>query len=291
MIVLDGKSLALSHRENLKTRGMNFFNRTHQKPCLAVLRIGEDPASQVYVRNKIKACKEVGFWSQEHLFPSGVKQEDLESQVQKLNQDYLVHGILIQLPLPPGLDERKLLNTISPLKDVDGLTVENLGLLLTQKPRVVPCTPSGILKLLKHHSIPLSGSQVVVVGRSTIVGQPMALLLTGENATVTLCHSHTQNLKSHLQRADITVIAAGRPEFLGVKDFKPGVTVVDVGIHRKKEGGLCGDVCSHGLQEVVHAITPVPGGVGPMTISMLLENTLRLAQLQTRSLKCPKPLL
>lgn len=277
---LDGRALSILQREQIRGRVQQFHSQTQITPCLAVVLVGEDPASQVYVRNKIKACDEVGVKSIEKRRPSDISQAQLIKEVQELNANPNVHGILVQLPLPKGLDSEKVLSQISPLKDVDGLDPENLGLLLSDNKRVAPCTPAGVIELLKAHKVSMKGAHAVVVGRSQIVGKPMALLLLAENATVTVCHSQTQDLAHHTRQADIVVVAAGRPEFLGKEHFKLGAVVVDVGIHRKDNGKLCGDVNPQGLEGWLKALSPVPGGVGPMTITMLLENTLQLAELQ-----------
>ncbi len=277
---LDGLALSILRRKKLMERVQQFYSQTQISPCLAVVLVGEDPASQVYVRNKIKACDEVGVKSVEKRLPAGISQSQLIKVVQDLNANPAVHGILVQLPLPKGLDSEKVLSQISPLKDADGLNPENLGLLLSDKMRVAPCTPAGVIELLKAHKVIMKGAHVVVVGRSQIVGKPMALLVLTENATVTVCHSQTQDLAHYTRQADIVVVAAGRPEFLGKEYFKQGAVVVDVGIHRKENGKLCGDVNPKGLDSWLKALSPVPGGVGPMTITMLLENTLKLTELQ-----------
>lgn len=280
MTLLDGKALSQEWRQGLKVRVAEFQAQKNTQPCLAVVLVGDDPASQVYVRNKIKACNEVGIKSLEKRLPETVSQDDLLKVVEDLNKDPEVNGILVQLPLPKHIDEDLVTSKIRPLKDADGLTHENLGLLLLGQKRVAPCTPFGVIQLLKKHGIEMSGAKAVVVGRSQIVGKPMALLLLEENATVTICHSRTKNLKEHLMGADIIVVAAGRPEFLGKDDFPKGAVIVDVGIHRKENGKLCGDIRFEELKETASAMTPVPGGVGPMTIAMLLENTLKLAEFQ-----------
>lgn len=276
---LDGRAYAGELRESLKGRVESFQETSGITPCLAVVLVGDDPASQVYVSHKIKACKKAGIKSVEQRLPSDTKEADLISVVEGLNKDPSVHGILVQLPLPPSINEERVIDSISPLKDADGLSVENLGLLLAGRKRVAPCTPSGVIELLKRNNIEISGQRAVVVGRSQIVGKPMALLLLQENATVTICHSRTKDMRAHLKEADLVVVAAGKPEFLGKDDFKKGCVVVDVGIHRKENGKLCGDVRAAELEDVVSALSPVPGGVGPMTIAMLLENTLKLAKL------------
>lgn len=273
---LDGKALSKEWRQGLKKR----IETSGLNPCLAVVLVGDDPASQVYVSHKIKACAEAGLKSIEHRLPADTSQEQVLAIVSRLNQDPDVNGILVQLPLPQQISEQKVIDEIHPLKDADGLSIENLGLLAAGRMRVAPCTPFGVIQLLKKHNIKMAGQNAVVVGRSQIVGKPMALLLLEENATVTICHSKTQNLRDHLLQADIAVIAAGRPEFLGAEDFKQGAVVVDVGMHRKDDGKLCGDVRQKELTDKVTALSPVPGGVGPMTIAMLLENTFQLTQLQ-----------
>lgn len=277
---MDGKALSLEMRETLAARVQKFKETFDSSPCLAVVLVGGDPASQVYVRNKIKACQAVGIKSVEYKKPADISQDDLIQLVQDLNEDSEVNGILVQLPLPNHINEAKVLEHLSPMKDADGLCVENLGLLASGKKRIAPCTPHGVIQLLKKHKVSISGKKAVVVGRSNIVGKPMALLLLEENATVTICHSKTENLREHLHQADIVVVAAGRPEFLGQDDFSEGTVIVDVGIHRKADGKLCGDVRYGELTDVAWAMTPVPGGVGPMTIAMLLENTVQLSELQ-----------
>lgn len=276
---LDGKELAKQRREQLKSQVAKFSQIHGRPPCLAVVLVGEDPASQVYVRNKLKACADVGFRSVEKRLPQDISQKELQTQVGMLNDDRDIDGILVQLPLPQHLQADLVLAQISPLKDADGLDPENLGLLMTGNKRVAPCTPSGVIELLKANGVELQGQHAVVVGRSQIVGKPMAQLLIDEDATVTLCHSHSKPLSHWTQQADIVVVAAGRPQFLGQKDFKKGAVVVDVGIHRMENGKLCGDVNPEGLEDWLGALSPVPGGVGPMTITMLLENTLGLARL------------
>lgn len=280
MELLDGRALSKEWREGLKARIGDWKKESGQTPCLAVVLVGEDPASQVYVSHKVKACREVGVESLEKRLSAETSESELIDLVSSLNEDPQVNGILVQLPLPIHIDESKVIESIDPLKDADGLTIENLGRLVAGQKRVAPCTPFGVIQLLKKHKIPMSGQNAVVIGRSQIVGKPMALLLLEENATVTICHSKTRDLKTHLMSADIVVVAAGRPEFLGAEDFRDGSVVVDVGIHRKENGKLCGDVRFEEVKDKAKAMTPVPGGVGPMTIAMLLENTFKLAQLQ-----------
>jgi methylenetetrahydrofolate dehydrogenase (NADP+)/methenyltetrahydrofolate cyclohydrolase len=279
---LDGRALSKKWRNELKNRIDRWKQQSSVTPCLAVVLVGDDPASQVYVSHKIKACAEAGIQSLEKRLPGDVSEKTLLQLVSELNADPSVHGILVQLPLPAHIAAEKVIDRIDPLKDADGLTLENLGRLAAGRPRVAPCTPFGVIQLLKEHRVSMTGADAVVIGRSQIVGKPMALLLLQENATVTICHSKTKDLKAHLKKADIVVVAAGRPEFLGREDFHPGTVIVDVGIHRKADGRLCGDVRFSEVAEQAKAITPVPGGVGPMTIAMLLENTFRLSQIQTQ---------
>ncbi len=277
---LDGKALSQEWRGGLKTRVEQWVAKGGPVPCLAVVLVGDDPASQVYVSHKIKACAQAGIRSIEERLPGSVTQDELLAKVNNLNRDPEVNGILVQLPLPSHIDEAAVVDQIDPLKDADGLCTENLGLLAAGRMRVAPCTPHGVIHLLKKHQIEMAGANAVVVGRSQIVGKPMALLLLQENATVTICHSKTKNLGQHLAQADIVVVAAGRPEFLGAGDFPKNCVIVDVGIHRKDNGKLCGDVRFAEVAETARAVSPVPGGVGPMTIAMLLENTMQLTMLQ-----------
>lgn len=283
MQILDGKAVAQARRAKIAQAVNDLKVSSRTTPGLAVVLVGEDPASQVYVQNKIKACHEVGFQSFEHRVPATTSAAHLKALIQKLNDDPQIHGILVQLPLPAPLNSEEVLSWIAPRKDADCLTTENLGRLWTSRPLTVPCTPAGVMAILEHYQIDVRGMEAVVIGRSHIVGKPMAHLLTEANATVTVCHSKTQDVKRHTTQADLVVVAAGKPEFLGAGDFKKDAIVIDVGIHRKPSasGGkptLCGDVRLKELEGIVKAATPVPGGVGPMTITMLLENTLTLAR-------------
>jgi methylenetetrahydrofolate dehydrogenase (NADP+)/methenyltetrahydrofolate cyclohydrolase len=248
-----------------------------------VVIVGEDPASQVYVRNKVKTCGKAGIESFHFELPAAISESDLKAKIEELNHNPAVDGILVQLPLPRHIDADAILATIRPEKDPDGLTINNLGLLFAGKKRVAPCTPWGVLKLLEHYNLSVAGKHAVVVGRSNIVGKPMAQLLLEANATVTMCHSKTVNLAHYTREGDIVVVAAGKERFLGHEAFKPGAIVIDVGMHRPTTGEfagkLCGDVRFEELEGHVQAATPVPGGVGPMTIQMLMENTLHLAEL------------
>lgn len=277
---IDGKEVAKLRREQLAQKIQDFEKQHGVTPRLDVVLVGDDPASHVYVKNKEKACDKVGIRSRVHRMVAGQGQEALENLVSELNEDGDVDAILIQFPLPKGYDQERVLHLLRPDKDADGLTTENLGLLWSGRKRVSPCTPSGITVLLEHVGIPLTGKKAVVIGRSLLVGKPIAHLLMEANATVTICHSRTADLQKETQGADIVVVAAGRPRFVGKDHFRKGATVIDVGIHRDENGKLCGDVDPEGLENHLAALTPVPGGVGPMTIAMLLENTLTLAQLR-----------
>lgn len=283
MLILDGKLVAQTRRKQLTERIKAFQAQRHKVPGLAVILVGDDPASAVYVRNKIAACEAVGIRSMEYRLPANATMDQVRRQIQALNQNPEVHGILLQLPLPKPLNSDQLTNLIAPEKDPDGLTSANLGLLLAGRPRSVSCTPFGVMKILEYYKIPIEGRHAVVVGRSQIVGKPMAQLLLAANATVTICHSRTKDLESFTRQGDIVVVAAGQPEFLGKSAFKKDAVVVDVGMHRQNlpdgKTKLVGDVRGAELQGWVSALTPVPGGVGPMTITMLLENTLQLAEL------------
>jgi methylenetetrahydrofolate dehydrogenase (NADP+) / methenyltetrahydrofolate cyclohydrolase len=284
MQILDGKVVSEARRAQIKIRAAKLTRSMGRAPGLAVILVGDDPASQVYVGNKIKACHEAGIESFENRLSDKTTAHQLKIMIDSLNENPLVDGILLQLPLPKHLNSEEAINWISPAKDADCLTATNLGHLWSGKPVTTPCTPSGVMVILGHYGISVEGKNAVVVGRSNIVGKPMAHLLVQANATVTVCHSKTKNLSEYLQRAEIVVVAAGKPEMLGKSDFAMGAVVIDVGIHRKAvEGGkskLCGDVRLKELDGIIAAATPVPGGVGPMTITMLLENTVRLAELK-----------
>jgi methylenetetrahydrofolate dehydrogenase (NADP+) / methenyltetrahydrofolate cyclohydrolase len=280
MIVLSGIEVAREKANLTKSRAETLANKLGRKPGLAVVVVGDDPASHVYVKNKILACEKCSIRSFHHRLKAESTESDVLRMVEQLNNDKNVDAILVQLPLPKHLSAERIITQIHPEKDADGLTVENLGLLFAGRSRVTPCTPHGVIEILKHYDITLSGKHCVVVGRSAIVGRPMAQLLLREDATVTTVHSKTRDISSFTQQADIVVVAAGKPRFLGAADFKEGVVVIDVGIHRLFSG-LCGDVRYEELLGHAHAATPVPGGVGPMTIAMLLENTLILAERST----------
>ena len=274
--ILDGKALAASIRLDLKQR-VDALVRRGVKPGLAVILAGDDPASKVYVRNKTRACEEVGVRSQQIDYPASVTQEELIARIRQLNADPAVHGILVQLPLPKHIDAACVLETVAPHKDADGFHEANLGALLAGKPRIVPCTPLGCMRLIEHAGVALAGKHAVVLGRSNIVGKPVAHLLLQKDATVTICHSKTKNLAEVCRQGDVLVAAVGRPKLVTAEMVKPGACVIDVGINRLPDGKLAGDVDFAAVKEVAGSITPVPGGVGPMTIAMLLENCLHAA--------------
>jgi methylenetetrahydrofolate dehydrogenase (NADP+)/methenyltetrahydrofolate cyclohydrolase len=274
--ILDGKSLAASIRLDLKQK-VDALVRRGVQPGLAVILAGDDPASKVYVRNKTRACEEIGVRSQQIDYPASVTQAELIDRISKLNADPAVHGILVQLPLPGGIDAARVLEEVAPEKDVDGFHESNLGALLAGRPRAVPCTPAGVMRLIEHAGVPLAGRHAVVVGRSNIVGKPVALLLLQKDATVTICHSKTTDLGGICRQADVLIAAVGRAKLVTVTMVKPGACVIDVGVNRLADGKLAGDVDFEAVKSVAGAITPVPGGVGPMTIAMLLENCIHAA--------------
>ncbi len=284
MLLLNGTAVANHRRESLKAKIAEFTKKSGRAPALATVLVGDDPASHVYVKNKRVKCREIGIQSVDRDLPADVTQEKLLATIKELCQDNAVDGILVQLPLPKHLDGEAALRALDPQKDPDGLTYENLGLLWGGKARVAPCTPLGVMKILEHYKIDVAGKKAVVIGRSNIVGKPMAHLLQQANATVTVCHSKTPDIKVHTREADIVVVAAGKERFIGKDAFKKNSVVIDVGMHRPTHGEfankLCGDVKFEELEGHVAAATPVPGGVGPMTIQMLLENTLALAELR-----------
>ena len=286
MIRLDGKAVAQFRQGPLRADIDAFVKAHGRAPGLAVVLVGDDPASRIYVGSKEKTCVALGMRSFRFDLPSDASESDILERVRALNGDAAVDAILVQLPLPKGVSEQRVLDAIAPEKDPDGLTVENLGLLFAGRKRVAPCTPWGVMAILAHYQIPLVGKRAVVVGRSNIVGKPMAQLLLDANATTTICHSKTEDLEARTREADVVVVAAGRERLLGRSAFREGSVVVDVGMHRPAAGPfagkLCGDVRFEELDGWCAAATPVPGGVGPMTIQMLMENTLRLAQLQNK---------
>ncbi|HVV48709.1 MAG TPA: bifunctional methylenetetrahydrofolate dehydrogenase/methenyltetrahydrofolate cyclohydrolase FolD [Polyangia bacterium] len=275
--ILDGKALAARIKADL-TGEVGALRARGVEPGLAVVLVGEDPASQIYVRNKTAACAQAGIRTFDHRLPATIAQADLLALVGKLNADPAVDGILIQLPLPAGLEAREIMQAVDPRKDVDGIHPDNLGHLVMGEPRFVACTPFGIMRLIAESGLALAGTDAVVVGRSNMVGKPMAALLTNANATVTLCHSKTRELGAVVGRADLVVAAVGRAEMIRGEWIKPGAVVIDVGINRQANGKLLGDVAFAAAAERASAITPVPGGVGPMTIAMLLVNTVTSAR-------------
>ena len=277
---MDGKALAAERMAQLKAR-VDALKQRGRTVGLAVVLVGDDPASQVYVRNKGKACEELGILSETVRLPAETTQEELEALIDRLNLDTRMDGILVQLPLPRHLDEARALRRIIPEKDVDGFHIENAGKLFTGQEGVVACTPKGILHMLKASGVPLSGKEAVVIGRSNIVGKPIAMLLLNENCTVTICHSRTKDLSAHTRRADILVAAVGKPRFVTGDMVKPGAAVVDVGINRV-DGKVVGDVDFASVEPVAGYLSPVPGGVGKMTICMLMENTVEAAERKAR---------
>ena len=280
--VIDGKAIAAGLREEVRKRAAALKEKRGIVPGLATVLVGEDPASKVYVTSKHKACAEAGFTSFEHHHPGGLPEAEILALVAKLNADPKVHGILVQLPLPKGIDEKKILNAIDPRKDVDGFHPMNVGKLVVGEEAPLPCTPAGCIHLLKQSGVPLAGAHAVVVGRSNIVGKPAALLLLREHCTVTIAHSKTKDLAAIVRQADVVIAAVGKAEMITGDMIKPGAAVIDVGINRirKEDGGnkLVGDVHYASASEKAGWITPVPGGVGPMTIAMLLQNTLHAAE-------------
>jgi methylenetetrahydrofolate dehydrogenase (NADP+)/methenyltetrahydrofolate cyclohydrolase len=275
--VIDGKALAAEVRARVAAEVVEFESETGRTPALATVIVGDDPASKIYVANKQKACEEAGMRSVHRDLAAGTGEEELLKLVGALGADDDVDGILVQLPLPAQIDPDRVVAAIDPGKDVDGLTPVNAGLLAHGTPGLVPCTPAGVMELLRHEGVDLEGAEAVVVGRSKLVGVPVARLLLSANATVTVCHSRTHDLPAVCSRADVLVAAVGVPRLLGADAVKPGAVVIDVGMNRAEEG-LCGDVDHDAASEIASAITPVPGGVGPMTIAMLLVNTLAAAR-------------
>ena len=275
--LIDGKAVAADVRAQAAQR-VSALKEKGVEPALAVILVGEDPASKVYVRNKARACKECGIRSEVIRMPADTTQAALMAEIERVDNDDGIHGLLIQLPLPKQLDEEAALAAVDWRKDVDGFHRMNAGALLNGAPSVLPCTPAGCMELLRRGGVPLDGAEAVVVGRSNIVGKPMALLLMQANCTVTVCHSHTKNLADVVRRADVVVAAIGKPKFITADMIKPGAAVIDVGINRLPDGSLCGDVDFDAVCDKAGWITPVPGGVGPMTIAMLMQNTVKAAE-------------
>lgn len=274
--VLNGKELATKIKGELK-QTVEEIKKKNIHPGLAVVIVGNDPASRVYVNSKKKACEEIGIASFEYALDENTKEEELIELIKKLNNDDKVSGILVQLPLPKHIDEEKIILAIDSSKDVDAFHPENVGRLMTGNPQFLPCTPAGVMELIKESGIEIAGKECVIVGRSNIVGKPQAMLLLAEHGTVTICHSRTKNLEEVIKRADILVAAVGRPEMIKGSSLKPGAVVIDVGINRLEDKKIVGDVEFESCSEVASAITPVPGGVGPMTIAMLMKNTVKAA--------------
>ncbi|MDD5889058.1 MAG: bifunctional methylenetetrahydrofolate dehydrogenase/methenyltetrahydrofolate cyclohydrolase FolD [Ruminococcus sp.] len=278
-IIIDGKRVSAQVKEQVRIETEELVKKGI-KPGLAVIIVGDDPASRVYVNNKKKACEKVGFLSKEFALPATTTQEELIALVNELNEDKEINGILCQLPLPKGLDEKAVIEAISPLKDVDAFHASNVGKIMIGDYDFLPCTPAGVMEMLHSYNIPVEGKECVVIGRSNIVGKPMAMLLLHENGTVTITHSRTKNLKEVTKRADILVAAIGKPKFVTADMVKEGAVVIDVGMDRDENGKLCGDVDFENVKEKCSAITPVPGGVGPMTIAVLMKNTLKACKIQ-----------
>lgn len=280
MQILSGKEVAAKVLAEVKAGVAALRAKTTVQPGLAVVLVGDDPASQIYVRNKKRAADEVGIATRDFLFPGGCSQAELLETIRTINADPTLHGILLQLPLPKGMDEDQAVAAIAPEKDADGLHPMSLGNLLGGKPSAVPCTPAGCIEILDHYGIAIEGAEAVVVGRSRLVGKPLAQLLLARNATVTMCHTRTRDLAAHCRRADILCVAAGRPRFITGDMIKEGAVVIDVGVNRLDTGKLAGDVDFDSAATRARAITPVPGGVGPMTVAMLLVNTVQAAEAQ-----------
>ena len=275
--VIDGASAARAIYAQLKSR-VATLARAGVRPGLAAIQVGDDPASKIYLRNKVRACDEVGVYSEVHKLDAGCRQDALFAEVGKLNRNPAIHGILLQLPLPGHFDADLVAQAVAPHKDVDGLTWASLGALVAGHPTFEPCTPAGVIALLDGAGVALDGRHAVVVGRSVIVGKPLGLMLMARGATVTLCHSRTRDLAEHTRRADVLVVAIGRPRFITRDMVKPGAGVIDVGINRLPDGKLAGDVDYAAVRGIAGCITPVPGGVGPMTVAMLIANTVRAAE-------------
>ncbi len=279
MSVINGKTVSMKVQEKVRKETAELKKRGII-PGLAVVIVGDDPASKTYVRNKRNACERVGFYSEEHALPNNTSQEELLELITKLNDDKRINGILVQLPLPAGLDEKQVIETIDPDKDVDAFHTSNVGKIMLGDYNFLPCTPAGVIELLDYEGIEIEGKECVVLGRSNIVGKPMGMLLLHRNGTVTVCHSKTRNLPQVTSRADILIAAVGIPGFVTEDMVKPGAVVIDVGINRGSDGKLCGDVDYKNVAPKASYITPVPGGVGPMTIAILMENTLTAAKQQ-----------
>lgn len=280
MQIIDGKKVSAQVKDAVKEQALELKEKYGITPGLAVVIVGNDSASRVYVNNKKKACEYCGFKSEEYALPEETTQEELLALVKKLNEKDDIHGILVQLPLPKHLDDKEVIDNINPLKDVDAFHAVNVGKIMLGEYDFLPCTPSGVMEMLHAYDIKVEGKNCVVIGRSNIVGKPMAMLLLHENGTVTICHSRTKNLKEICRTADILVAAVGKPKFVTADMVKDGAVVIDVGMDRDENGKLCGDVDFENVKDKCSFITPVPGGVGPMTISTLMKNTLKAAKVQ-----------
>ena len=280
-MIIDGKKIAQSVLESVK-KDAEKLNDKGINPDLAVIMVGDNQASKTYVRNKKIACEKAGIKSEEYLLPENVSEKEILNLIDKLNAKKEVSGILVQLPLPSHLDSKTICERISPLKDVDAFTSENIGDLFKGEANYLPCTPAGILEILKHENINLAGKHCVIIGRSNIVGKPLALLLIQNDATVTVCHSKTKNIEEICKLADIVICAVGKEKFLKKEMVKPGAVVIDVGINRDENGKLCGDADFENLEPICSKITPVPGGVGPMTVAMLVKNAAKAAEIQNK---------
>jgi methylenetetrahydrofolate dehydrogenase (NADP+)/methenyltetrahydrofolate cyclohydrolase len=276
-VIIDGKKIAHDIRHEVKVESLRLREGTGITPGLAVVLVGDDPASKIYLKHKENACRDAGFFSREFRLPQETLESELLATIQELNQDERIHGILVQLPLPRHLNSATIIEAIDPQKDVDGFHPYNLGRLFTGNPYHMACTPKGILELMDRHAITIEGKEAVIVGRSNIVGKPLALMLLNRHATVTICHTRTRNLSEVTKRAEILIAAAGKPEIIGADMVRNGAVVIDVGVNRMNDGRLVGDVAFSEVLEKASYITPVPGGVGPMTIAMLLVNTLKAA--------------
>ena len=280
-MIIDGKKIAQNVLESVK-KDAEKLNGKGITPGLAVIMVGNNPASKTYVRNKKMACEKAGIKSEEYLLPEDASEKEILNLIDKLNATKEVSGILVQLPLPPNLNSKTICERISPLKDVDAFTSKNIGDLFKGDAKFLPCTPAGILEILKHEIINLAGKHCVIIGRSNIVGKPLALLLIQNDATVTVCHSKTKNLEEICKLADIVICAVGKEKFLKKEMVKPGAVVIDVGINRDENGKLCGDADFENLEPICSKITPVPGGVGPMTVAMLVKNAAKAAEIQNK---------
>lgn len=280
-MIIDGKKIAQNVLESVK-KDAEKLNGKGITPGLAVIMVGNNPASKTYVRNKKIACEKAGIKSEEYLLPENASEKEILNLIDKLNATKEVSGILVQLPLPPNLNSKTICERISPLKDVDAFTSKNIGDLFKGDAKFLPCTPAGILEILKHENINLAGKHCVIIGRSNIVGKPLALLLIQNDATVTVCHSKTKNLEEICKLADIVICAVGKEKFLKKEMVKPGAVVIDVGINRDENGKLCGDADFENLEPICSKITPVPGGVGPMTVAMLVKNAAKAAEIQNK---------